>query len=79
MKKLFSLIEEYDSYGEGNTRIRMTTAYAKATGAYKSNSSGYGGSVGYNNDVFNTDGVLCRLCQFPHSKIAWRQAACTGG
>ena len=33
----------YDAYGEGNTRIRITTDYAKATGAYQDSTEGYGG------------------------------------
>ena len=33
----------YDAYGKGNTRIRVTTDYAKATGAYQSSTEGYGG------------------------------------
>ena len=36
--------DEYNGYGTGNTRIRVTTDYAKATGAYQGDSSaGYGG------------------------------------
>ena len=34
---------EYHEYGEGNTRIRVTTDYAKATGAYQYSTAGYGG------------------------------------
>ena len=34
---------EYSAYGQGNTRIRVTTDYAKATGAYQSGTVGYGG------------------------------------
>lgn len=34
---------EYNSYGEGNSRIRETTDYAKANSAYQSTTSGYGG------------------------------------
>ena len=33
----------YDAYGEGNTRIRVTTDYAKATGAYQDSTAGSGG------------------------------------
>ena len=33
----------YDAYGKGSTRIRVTTDYAKATGAYQSSTEGYGG------------------------------------
>ena len=33
----------YDAYGKGSTRIRVTTDYAKATGAYQSSTPGYGG------------------------------------
>ena len=33
---------EYNEYGEGNTRIRVTTDYAQATGAYNSSTDGYG-------------------------------------
>ena len=33
----------YSDYGEGNTRIRVTTDYAKATGAYQDSTEGYGG------------------------------------
>lgn len=33
----------YDQYGTGNTRIRMTTAFAKDSGAYQSDTAGYGG------------------------------------
>ena len=34
---------EYTAYGKGNTRIRVTTDYAKATGAMQDSTSGYGG------------------------------------
>ncbi|MBO7583592.1 MAG: hypothetical protein J6T20_07355 [Treponema sp.] len=34
----------YDASGIGNTRIRMTTAFAKANGAFQSSTAGYGGS-----------------------------------
>ncbi len=34
---------EYDQYGEGNSRIRVTTDYAKANYAYQSTTAGYGG------------------------------------
>ena len=34
---------EYNKYGEGNTRIRVTTDYAKATGAYQDSTAGAGG------------------------------------
>ena len=34
---------EYNEDGKGNTRIRVTTDYAKATGAYQSGTAGYGG------------------------------------
>ena len=33
----------YDAGGEGNTRIRVTTDYAEATGAYQDRTAGYGG------------------------------------
>ena len=33
----------YDAYGTGNTRIRMTTAFAQAKGAYQNTTAGYGG------------------------------------
>ena len=33
----------YDASGQGNTRIRVTTDYAKATGAEQESTSGYGG------------------------------------
>ena len=33
----------YDASGKGNTRIRVTTDYAKATGAYQNGAAGYGG------------------------------------
>ena len=33
----------YSDSGEGSTRIRVTTDYAKATGAYQSSTPGYGG------------------------------------
>ena len=33
----------YSSYGTGNSRIRMTTDFAKASGAYQSTTAGYGG------------------------------------
>ena len=33
----------YDAFGEGNTRIRVTTDYALATGAYQDSTDGYGG------------------------------------
>ncbi len=35
--------EAYDSYGTGNKRIRVTTDFAKATGAYQSSDAGMGG------------------------------------
>ena len=34
---------QYSSYGAGNTRIRMTTDFAKASGAYQNTNAGYGG------------------------------------
>ena len=34
---------EYNEYGEGNTRIRVTTDYAQATGAYQDSTAGYSG------------------------------------
>ena len=34
---------EYIAYGKGSTRIRVTTDYAKATGAYQEGTAGYGG------------------------------------
>ena len=33
----------YDQEGIGNTRIRMTTDYAQANGAYQNSTAGYGG------------------------------------
>ncbi len=33
----------YDSYGAGNARIRVTTDFAKATGAYQNSTAGMGG------------------------------------
>ena len=33
----------YTDYGKGNTRIRVTTEYAEATGAYQDRTAGYGG------------------------------------
>ncbi len=33
---------EYDKYGKGNTRIRVNTDYAKATGAYQDSTESYG-------------------------------------
>ncbi len=33
----------YNVYGTGNSRIRMTTDFAKASGAYQSTTAGYGG------------------------------------
>ena len=35
--------DEYSKSGKGNTRIRVTTDYAKATGAYQDSTEGYGG------------------------------------
>ena len=35
--------DEYSESGTGNTRIRVTTDYAKATGAYQDSTPGYGG------------------------------------
>ena len=55
----------YSDFGEGNTRIRVTTDYAKATGADQSSTDGYGGwwwlrSPYYHNvlyaRVINSDG-----------------------
>ena len=34
---------EYTASGQGNTRIRVTTDYAKAAGAFQSGTTGYGG------------------------------------
>ena len=34
---------EYSASGQGNTRIRVTTGYAEATGAYQDRTTGYGG------------------------------------
>ena len=34
---------EYDQYGEGNSRIRVTTDYAKANCAFQNATAGYGG------------------------------------
>ena len=34
---------EYDQYGKENSRIRVTTDYAKANYAYQSSTAGYGG------------------------------------
>lgn len=34
---------KYNASGTGNTRIRVTTDYAKATGAYQDGTTGYGG------------------------------------
>ena len=34
---------EYSAKGQGNTRIRVTTGYAEATGAYQDSTTGYGG------------------------------------
>ena len=57
--------DEYNAFGQGNTRIRVTTDYAKATGAKQDSTSGYGGwwwlrSPFYNNEnlarVINLDG-----------------------
>ncbi len=50
----------YSSYGIGNTRIRVTTDYAKANYAYQSTSSSYGGywwlrSPSYNNSFTARD------------------------
>ena len=63
----------YDAYVEGNTRIRVTTDYAKATGVYQDRKAGYGGlwwlrspdyspedfarSIGYDGKASNSDGV----------------------
>jgi len=33
--------DEYNAFGQGNTRIRVTTDYAKATGAYQSAEAGW--------------------------------------
>lgn len=35
--------EVYQSYGKGNSRIRVTTDFAKANYAYQSTTDGYGG------------------------------------
>ena len=35
--------EAYNSYGTGNSRIRVTTDFAKANNAYQSTTNGYGG------------------------------------
>ena len=64
---------EYIAYGKGNTRIRVTTDYAKATGVYQDRKAGYGGlwwlrspdyspedfahSIDYDGNASNSDGV----------------------
>ena len=55
----------YDSYGTGNKRIRVTTDFAKATGAYQDSTAGLGGwwwlrspyyDSGINARIVNSDG-----------------------
>ena len=46
----------YSSYGIGNTRIRVTTDYAKANYAYQSTSSGYGGFWWLRSPSYNYSG-----------------------
>ena len=46
---------ECNEYGEGNTRIRVTTDYAKATGAYQSGTVGYGGWWWLRSPLYNRE------------------------
>ena len=50
---------KYDSYGTGNSRIRMTTDFAKASGAYQSTTAGYGGWWWLRSPLYN-DGNYAR-------------------
>ena len=43
----------YNAYGQDNTRIRVTTDYAKATGAYQSGTAGYGGWWWLRSPIYN--------------------------
>ena len=64
---------EHSAKGQGNTRIRVTTGYAEATGAYQDSTTGYGGwwwlrspydsgknhacSIDFDGNAFNIDRV----------------------
>ena len=43
----------YNVYGTGNTRIRMTTAFAEANGASQNSTTGYGGSWWLRSPFYN--------------------------
>ena len=46
----------YNAYGEGNTRIRITTDFAKASGAYQSATDGFGGLWWLRSPYYGYDG-----------------------
>lgn len=53
----------YNASGEDNTRIRVTTDYAKATGAYQSATAGYGGWWWVRSPYYNI-GSIARIIHY---------------
>ncbi len=49
----------YSSYGTGNSRIRMTTDFAKASGAYQSTTAGYGGWWWLRSPIYSYSDYAC--------------------
>ena len=52
---------EYDASGQGNTRIRVTTDYAKATRAFQSGTAGYGGWWWLRSPLYNDEFYACHI------------------
>ena len=51
----------YDAGGEDNTRIRVTTDYAKATGAFQASTAGYGGVWWLRSPEYSSDDSVCDI------------------
>lgn len=58
----------YDEYGKGNTRIRVITDYAKATGVYQANAIDYGGWWGLRSSLNNYE-YYARIVNFDGDAI----------
>lgn len=55
--------EAYNSYGKGNSRIRVTTDFAKANNAYQSTTNGFGGDWWLRSPYY-TDSDLVRYVNY---------------